>query len=160
MPGSIRGFAMPRRKRAKAGFRLWLSAGWLAIVVIAAVFAPFLAPHDPLAQDLMTQMLPPAWQAGADPAYWLGTDSLGRDVLSRTIYAARIALIVAAVAATLACLTGTILGLVSGFFGGWTRLSSGIVFDFARCRAGYRPSLRHLRYRRHRLDQVLPGGAG
>jgi peptide/nickel transport system permease protein len=119
---------MPRRNRAKAGLRLWLSAGWLLVAVAAAIFAPLLSPHDPLAQDLMTQMLPPAWQPGADPAYWLGTDSLGRDVLSRTIYAARIALIVAAIAATLACLAGSAMGLASGFFGGWTdRIISRIV---------------------------------
>lgn len=128
MPGSTRGFAMPRQKHAKAGLRLWLSAGWLALAVIAAIFAPLLAPHDPLAQDLMTQMLPPAWQPGSDPAYWLGTDSLGRDVLSRVIYAARIALIVAIIAATIACLAGSALGLLAGYFGGWPdRIISRIV---------------------------------
>jgi peptide/nickel transport system permease protein len=118
--------AIARRPRASA--RLILAGGWLALVAIAAIFAPLLAPHDPLAQDLMLGKLPPFWIKGSEPGYWLGTDSLGRDVLSRLIYAARIALTVALAASLMACIAGSLLGLLAGYFGGWTdRIVSRIV---------------------------------
>jgi peptide/nickel transport system permease protein len=104
----------------RAGLRLKLGAAWLILLVVAALFARFLSPHDRLAQDLTLQTLPPAWIAGAEPGYVLGTDSLGRDVLSRLIYATRPALIVAIVASSAAGLIGASLGLLAGFFGGWT----------------------------------------
>ena len=103
----------------KAGLKLWLSAGWLALVVVAAVLAPLIAPQDPLAQDLFLGRMPPVWVSGAEPGYWLGTDSLGRDVLSRILYGARIALTVALVAGGLTCLIGAALGLMAGFLRGW-----------------------------------------
>jgi dipeptide transport system permease protein len=105
--------------RRPVGLRLWLSGGWLVLLVVVALLAPWIAPHDPLAQDLMLGRLPPAWMTGAEPGYWLGTDSLGRDVLSRMMYGARIALIVALVAGLLTCLVGATLGLVAGYFRGW-----------------------------------------
>jgi peptide/nickel transport system permease protein len=108
--------------RRRAGPRLWLSAGWLAVLVLAAILAPWIAPKDPLAQDLFLGRQPPFWVQGAEPGYWLGTDSLGRDVLSRTIWGARIALTVALVAGTATCLIGATLGLVAGFFRGWPDL--------------------------------------
>ena len=108
--------AAPVRPRS---WRLLLSGLWLALIVAGAIFAPLLAPHDPLAQDLLLERLPPAWLAGAEPAYLLGTDGLGRDVLSRLIYGARIALTVAFIAAPAACVIGSVLGLLAGFYGGW-----------------------------------------
>jgi peptide/nickel transport system permease protein len=108
--------------RRRAGPRLWLSGGWLAMLALAAVFAPAVAPHDPLAQDLFLGRLPPFWVPGAEPGYWLGTDSLGRDVLSRIIHGARVALAVALVAGTLTCLVGATLGLLAGFLRGWVDL--------------------------------------
>lgn len=108
--------------------RLWLAGGWLLIALLAAIFAPLVAPQDPLAQDLMLERLPPFWIDGAEPGYWLGTDSLGRDLLSRLIFGARIAFIVAFAAAFAACLVGSTLGLVAGYFGGWAdRIISRIV---------------------------------
>lgn len=109
----------PRAVLRAPNLRLWVPLGWLTLVGLAAVFAPWAAPHDPLAQDLMLGRLPPAWVAGSEPGYWLGTDDLGRDVLSRLIYGARIALIVAFSAALLAGFVGSALGLLAGFFGGW-----------------------------------------
>jgi dipeptide transport system permease protein len=91
----------------------------LLLLAAVALAAPLIAPHDPLEQDLLLSFSPPFWRSGADPSYLLGTDSLGRDILSRLIYGARIALTVALVAATLAALLGTALGLLSGYFGGW-----------------------------------------
>lgn len=109
--------------------RLTLAGAWLAIVVLAAIAAPLIAPHDPLAQDLLLERLPPAWVAGSEPGYYLGTDSLGRDVLSRLIYGAQIALVVALLAGGAACLIGSALGLAAGFFGGWTDRVVGRVID-------------------------------
>jgi dipeptide transport system permease protein len=99
--------------------RLWLSAGWLGLLVIAALAAPLLAPQDPLAQDLFASRLPPLWQMGAEPGYPLGSDSLGRDVLSRILYGARIALLVALIAGTCTCVLGAGLGLIAGYYRGW-----------------------------------------
>jgi peptide/nickel transport system permease protein len=107
------------REASRGGVRLWLAGGWLAVVTLAAVFAPAIAPQPPLAQDLLAARLPPFWVVGAEPGFWLGTDSLGRDVLSRVIFGARIALIVAAIAGTATCLIGSALGLAAGYFRGW-----------------------------------------
>ncbi len=91
----------------------------MLLLVLVAIFAPFIAPHDPLDQDLMSATLPPVGFADADPAHWLGTDDLGRDVLSRLIYGTRVALVVAVLAALGAGAIGTVLGLLAGTFGGW-----------------------------------------
>ncbi|TXH82232.1 MAG: ABC transporter permease [Rhizobium sp.] len=93
--------------------------GFILILLILAIFAPYIAPKDPLEQDLMSGTLPPAWIDGSDPGFLLGTDDLGRDVLSRVIFGTRIALTVAFVAAGLAALIGTLLGLLAGWYGGW-----------------------------------------
>jgi peptide/nickel transport system permease protein len=98
--------------------RVLFGAAVLLLLTVVALAAPLLSPHDPLEQDLLLSFSPPFWRSGADPGYLLGTDSLGRDILSRLIYGARIALTVALVAATLAALLGTALGLLSGYFGG------------------------------------------
>ncbi|MEX0283272.1 MAG: ABC transporter permease [Paracoccaceae bacterium] len=105
--------------KRRAGARLWLSGGWLGILAFAAIFAPWVAPQDPLYQDLFTSRLPPFWQDGSEPGYWLGTDNLGRDVLSRIIYGARVALGVALMAAFLAGLIGAVVGWAAGFYRGW-----------------------------------------
>ena len=105
--------------RRPLGLRLWLSGGWITLLVLGAVLAPWIAPQDPLAQDLFAGRLPPFWADGAQAGYPLGTDSLGRDVLSRILHGARLALIVAVVAGTLTCLIGATLGLVAGCYRGW-----------------------------------------
>ncbi len=104
--------------RPRAGLRLWLSGGFLLLLAGAAVFAPWIAPHDPLEQDLLLARLPPFWLPGAEPGYWLGTDSLGRDVLSRLIYGARVALTVALIAGFATAAIGSVLGLAAGYFRG------------------------------------------
>jgi dipeptide transport system permease protein len=108
--------------RRPLGLRLWLSGGWLALLVLGAVFAPVFAPQDPLAQDLFASRLPPFWVEGSEAGYPLGSDSLGRDVLSRMLYGAQLALIVALVAGTLTCLIGATLGLIAGYYRGWPDL--------------------------------------
>jgi len=103
----------------RGGARLWLGASLVGILALVALLAPLIAPHHPLEQDLMSAQLPPAWVAGGEAAYWLGTDSLGRCVLSRLIYSARTAVAVALIAASLAAAIGIALGLIAGSFGGW-----------------------------------------
>lgn len=99
--------------------RVWFGAAVLGLVLVCAVFARWLAPHDPLEQDLMIASLPPAWSAEGERAHLFGTDSLGRDILSRLVYGARPAMIVAFAGASLAAFAGTLLGLWAGFLGGW-----------------------------------------
>ncbi len=99
--------------------RVWVGAAVLGIVLACALFAQWLSPHNPLDQDLMAASLPPAWSADGEAAHFFGTDTLGRDILSRLIYGARPAMIVAFAAATLAALIGTALGLWAGFHGGF-----------------------------------------
>ncbi|ESY74380.1 ABC transporter permease [Mesorhizobium sp. M0051] len=118
-----------RARRRGVSPRLWLAGGWLLLALLAAIFAPLVAPQDPLAQDLMLERLPPFWISGAEPGYWLGTDSLGRDLLSRLIFGGRIAFIVAFAAAIAACLVGSMLGLVAGYFGGWADLVISRIVD-------------------------------
>ena len=94
--------------------------GFVLFLLILALFAPWIAPKDPLEQDIILGATPPAWMAGAEPGHWLGTDDLGRDALSRVIYGSRVALTVAFVASALAALLGATLGLVAGWRCGWT----------------------------------------
>ncbi len=101
------------------GWRLVLSGAWLLLIVLAALLAPWIAPKDPLAQDLFLGRLPPFWVSGTESGFYLGTDSLGRDVLSRILHGTRIALTVALVAGSITCLVGATLGLMAGYLGGW-----------------------------------------
>lgn len=106
-----------------------LVGGLLVLIFLfVAAFAPWLAPNDPNAQDLMTTVLPPMWDAGGLAQYPLGTDSLGRCVLSRLIYGSRLALLVAVVAATGAMVLGTVLAIIAGYMGGtFDRVTSAVV---------------------------------
>jgi ABC-type dipeptide/oligopeptide/nickel transport system permease subunit len=97
--------------------RVAFGSAVLAVLIIVAVLAPWLASHDPTEQDLMHTLTKPAWMGG-ERTFFFGTDSLGRDILSRVIFGARVALMVAVVAATLAGLVGTALGLAAGYMGG------------------------------------------
>lgn len=99
--------------------RFLFGAGVLLALVLVALFAPWLAPHDPMEQSLLNQLLPPRWATGGDAAFLLGTDTLGRDLLSRLIHGTRPALTVMLLGATLSGLVGVLLGLLSGYFGGW-----------------------------------------
>jgi peptide/nickel transport system permease protein len=98
--------------------RVLIALGMVLCIAICAIFAGFLAPHDTAEQNLLSTLTPPAWAVGGDPAFPLGTDSLGRDVLSRLIYGARTAMIVAFFASMGAMIIGSILGHVAGYFGG------------------------------------------
>ena len=99
--------------------RFVIGTSLVLAVLLAAIFAPLLAPYDPAHQDLLATLAPAAWQHGGSTAHLLGTDSLGRDVLSRLIYGARAAMLVAVAAATGAALIGSLLALAGGYLGGW-----------------------------------------
>lgn len=109
--------------------RVLIGGGILLVVALAAIFAPWVAPHDPLEQDLLHMLSPPMWAPGGEAAFPLGTDSLGRCVLSRVIYGSRVALVVAVVSALGAMLLGSTLALLAGYFGGWIDRSIGYVVD-------------------------------
>ncbi|MDU9004537.1 ABC transporter permease [Sedimentitalea todarodis] len=105
------------RKRVFGHQGLLIGAVVLGLLVLVAVFAPFLAPHDPYAQDLMARMQPPVFMGGT----WdhpLGTDHLGRDYLSRLIYGARVSLLIGTIAALISGVIGTAMGVAAGYFGG------------------------------------------
>jgi ABC-type dipeptide/oligopeptide/nickel transport system permease subunit len=104
---------------ARGGPRLWIGLGLVGFFVLIALLAPLLAPHDPIEQDLLSTQLPPAWMQGGEATFPFGTDSLGRCVLSRLMYAARTAVEVALIAASLATIIGIAFGLIAGMFGGW-----------------------------------------
>jgi peptide/nickel transport system permease protein len=88
-------------------------------LLVVSLAARWLAPHDPLEQDLLAAGLPPAWASDGEWSHPFGTDTLGRDILSRLVYGARPAMIVALAGASLAGLAGTLLGLIAGFQGGF-----------------------------------------
>jgi len=87
-------------------------------VVLAAVFAPLIAPHDPTSVNIMERLTPPAWEARGNPQYLLGTDQLGRDILSRIIFGSRVSLAIGLGVVAVAGTFGVFIGLVSGFYGG------------------------------------------
>jgi peptide/nickel transport system permease protein len=91
----------------------------LGLILISALFAKTVAPHDPLATNLKYRLAPPFWVEGGSTEFLLGTDQLGRDVLSRIIYGARISLKLAFISATASMLLGTVLGMLAGYYGGW-----------------------------------------
>jgi peptide/nickel transport system permease protein len=90
----------------------WVGLAMLGMIVAVAVFAPWIAPYDPLEQNIISRLEPPSRQ------YWLGTDSYGRDVLSRLIYGARISLVVGFIAVLIAMIIGATIGILSGYIGG------------------------------------------
>lgn len=83
-------------------------------LVIVAIFAPLLAPHSSVGQNLPMRLMPPSTQ------HWLGTDELGRDILSRILYGARITLLIVVMVAAISAPLGLLIGAIAGYFGGWT----------------------------------------
>ncbi len=111
-PGQIIRMRMRRHK----GFLI----GGIAVLLtfIVAIFAPFLAPHDPYHQDLSRRMIPPVWQEKGTWTHPLGTDNMGRDYISRIIYGCRISLIIGFSIMLIALILGTTMGMLAGYFGG------------------------------------------
>lgn len=97
----------------------WIPAVIIGVIALVAVFAEVLAPYNPEIGVLGDRFRPPAWQAGGSEAHLLGTDHVGRDVLSRLIFGARVSMVVGFTAVIVAGLIGTTLGILSGYLGGW-----------------------------------------
>jgi peptide/nickel transport system permease protein len=95
-------------------------------VLFCAIFAPWLTPQDPFAQDLNNRLAVPFWMGGSQPGHWLGTDGIGRDYLSRLIYGARISMLIGLLTVVTSGVIGITLGVMGGFFGG--RVDDAVLF--------------------------------
>lgn len=95
-------------RTVRRDWKFAVSLGWLGLVVIAAIFAPLVAMHDPLRIDLLSKLQQPSW------SHWAGTDDLGRDVLSRLIFGSRVSLLAVIVAVSVACAIGLLPGVIAG----------------------------------------------
>lgn len=115
-----------RRKEFRRALQSLVASRWallgmiiLIFVTLVAIFGPWLAPFDPNRQNIMMRLLAPGSPGAGDATYWLGSDQLGRDVLSRLLYGARVSLLVGFAAIAVGGTIGVFAGLVSGYFGGW-----------------------------------------
>ncbi|MCH6586768.1 MAG: ABC transporter permease [Proteobacteria bacterium] len=106
------------RRRIFGHASIMVGGGVLVIIVLMALLAPVLAPHDPLDQDLTRKLIPPIWHDTGSWVYPLGTDLFGRDYLSRLIWGARISLLIGFAAMCISGVIGTTLGVAAGYFGG------------------------------------------
>ena len=122
-PGALRW----RRLLSHRGFVI--AGTLLAVILLFALFAPLIAPHDPYAQDLSKRLVPPAFMQGGSWTHPLGTDGLGRDYLSRVIYGARVSLMIGVLTALISGLIGAALGVTAGYFGG--RVDAAICYVLA-----------------------------
>jgi len=107
-----------RAPRFGKNFKIGLGAGIILAMTLTAIFAPLIAPYDPYQQSLAMRLKPPAWMEGGSTRNWLGTDTYGRDLLSRLIYGARLSILVGVASMLLSCVIGTTAGLVAGYKGG------------------------------------------
>lgn len=116
--------APPRSRSAVSTLRTlkplhWILLGVLALIIVSAITAPAVAPYDPTKNDLLARLTPPAWLDGGSTSHLLGTDQLGRDILSRMIYGARVSLLIAVIGTLVGAALGAMLGLLAGFTRGW-----------------------------------------
>ncbi len=91
----------------------------MIVLVIPAIFAELIAPYDPVENSLRNRLLPPFWMEGGGLDHILGTDKVGRDILSRLIYGSRVSVVIAGISIVVGGLIGTSLGIIGGYFGGW-----------------------------------------
>ena len=96
-----------------------LAIAIIGTLIVVALFAPYLAPYSPKKGELESRLMPPFWQEGGSTDHILGTDAIGRDVLSRLIYGARTSLLVCVLAIAVAGIIGSLLGVISGYLGDW-----------------------------------------
>lgn len=91
----------------------------VSVAILGALLAPWIAPFDPTTFHFRDRLVPPFWSDGGDPRFLLGTDQLGRDLLSRLLYGARISLVVGFLGVIVSLIIGVVLGLIAGYYGGW-----------------------------------------
>src|SRR5262249_46317369 len=96
-----------------------IGLAFFVFLVVVALLAPLLAPHSQSGQSPHTFLAPPFWEEGGRAAFLLGTDAVGRDILSRLIYGARFSLFVGVIVTTLSLAGGIVVGLIAGYFRGW-----------------------------------------
>ena len=119
-PWPARAAARLRQARRLPGFWSAVIGGVITVLfVLLAIFAPLIAPDSPTATNFVTRLLPPAFIHGGSAVHLLGTDTLGRDVLSRLIYGTQISMLVGVVAVVGAGIVGVTIGVVAGYLGGW-----------------------------------------
>jgi len=117
--------ASAKNRAAESLRRLWkdkvtlVSLLFVLLVIFSALAAPVISPHDPTKGSITNRLKPPFWVEGGDPRFILGTDQQGRDVLSRIIWGGRVSLTVGFVCVAISGAFGTLLGLISGYFGKW-----------------------------------------
>jgi len=99
-----------------------IAAFVLLVFVVMALLAPWISPFDPARQTLLARLKPPGFTTASGAVYWLGTDEVGRDLLSRVIYGARISLLVAVLSVVVSGTLGTILGMIAGTYRGWVEI--------------------------------------
>ncbi|MHB1007594.1 MAG: ABC transporter permease [Chloroflexota bacterium] len=113
---------LPLRIAAAADGLPVISVGTLVIFILVGILAPYLAPYSPIDVDLLNRLRPPAWEAGGNMTNILGTDQLGRDILSRVIHGARVSLLVMIVSIPVSGAIGVSLGMEAAYRGGWTEV--------------------------------------
>jgi len=121
-PGPDAARQVTRRRLARLRWGVG-AAGVLLLIIVTTVFAPVIAPYDPLAVDIRHRLSPPAWMEHGTVEHVLGTDQVGRDLLARMIYGGRVSLLVGVAAVVISATIGVLLGLGAGYFGGntdWT----------------------------------------
>ena len=124
-PARLSDAAIRRRMIAEFWFYFSQNRGAVAglvvvvLLVLTAVFAPLIAPYDPTEQFRDALLVPPFWEQGGRADFLLGTDAVGRDMLSRLIYGAQYSLFIGIVVVAIALTGGIVIGLVAGFYGGW-----------------------------------------
>jgi peptide/nickel transport system permease protein len=113
---------LPARRQLPAFRHLATLLGVVIVgtALLVAIFAPYLTPHDPFAQDLNLRLIPPVWMDGSQPAHLLGTDQIGRDYLSRLIYGTRVSMLIGVLTVITSGVIGITLGIIGGFYGGRT----------------------------------------
>ena len=121
--------AMTRARRRRPDGPVLLGGGIVLAIVLMAILAPLISPHDPLAQVLVDRLKPPAWLPGGTAEYLLGTDANGRDILSRIIWGARTSLEIGLLSVILGAGIGVTAGLLAGYRRGWVDLIIGRIAD-------------------------------
>ena len=116
-------------RRRRPGPAVVVGGGIVLAVALIAILAPLISPHDPLAQILVDRLKPPAWLPGGSPAYLLGTDANGRDILSRIIWGSRTSLEIGLLSVALGAAIGLTAGLLAGYRGGWVDTIIGRIAD-------------------------------